>query len=196
VQRNQGQVRQAVSRFSRPAIDVLRGIFTTVIAGVLTYLTLLLGVPFPGVIAVFVGFTDLIPLIGATLGAVAGVGVAALHSPLDGLIVLAFFIVYQQLENHVLQPLVLSRTVQLSALVVLIGLLIGVELAGFLGALLAIPVTGVAKVIWRDLYDNYHGRLKPEPTVGTDEIPASEAPREMEPGEPGDGEAAGLRRRR
>jgi predicted PurR-regulated permease PerM len=64
-----------------------------VIAGVMTYLTLLaLGVPFPGVVAVFVGFTDLIPLIGATLGAVAGVAVAALHSPVDGLIVLAFFI--------------------------------------------------------------------------------------------------------
>ncbi len=74
---------------------------------------------------------------------------------------------------------------------------IGVELAGFLGALLAIPVTGVAKVIWRDFYDNYHGRLKAEPTAGAGEIPASEAPREMEPAEPsGDGEAAGTRERR
>ena len=255
MQRNQGQLRDAVSRFSRPAIDVLRSIFTTVvallailvltflmvlqgprllaawlsalppprrervrrvaadsskaltgyvtgnllisvIAAAATYLTLLaLGVPFPGVIAVFVGFTDLIPLIGATLGAVAGVTVAALHSPLDGLIVLAFFIGYQQLENHVLQPMVLARTVELSALTVLVGLLVGVELAGILGGLLAIPVTGVAKVIWRDLYDNYHGALKAEPTVGVDEVPASEAPREMEPAEPSDGETAGLHRR-
>jgi predicted PurR-regulated permease PerM len=251
VQRNQAQLREAVNRFSTPAISVLRAIFTTVvalltilvltflmvlqgprllaawlsalpppqrervrrvaadsskaitgyvtgnllislIAGVLTYLALLLlGVPFAGVVAVFVGFTDLIPLIGATLGAVAGVAVAALHSPVDGLIVLAFFIAYQQFENHVLQPMVLSRTVQLSALTVLVGLLIGVELAGFLGALMAIPVVGVCKVIWRDLYDNYHGRLKAEPTVGTDEVPASKAPREMEPAAPSDGQTSG-----
>jgi hypothetical protein len=91
--------------------------------------------------------------------------------------------------------LVLSRTVQLSALTVLVGLLIGVELAGFLGALMAIPVVGVCKVIWRDLYDNYHGRLKAEPTVGTDEVPASEAPHEMEPAAPGDGRASRSRSR-
>jgi predicted PurR-regulated permease PerM len=250
VRRNQGQIRATLSRFSQPAIGVLRRIFTTVlallailvltflmvlqgpkllaawlsalppprrdrvrrvaadsskavtgyvtgnllisvIAGVVTYLVLLvLGVPFPGVIGLFVGFTDLIPLVGATLGAVAGVTVASLHSPVDGLIVLVFFIAYQQFENHVLQPMVLSRTVELSALTVLVGLLVGVELAGFLGALLAIPVIGVGKVVWRDLYDHYHGGLKPEPTVGTEEVPALEAPREMEPAEPGDGEAS------
>jgi hypothetical protein len=67
---------------------------------------------------------------------------------------------------------------------VLVGLLIGVELAGFLGALMAIPVVGVGKVIWRDLYDNYHGRLKAEPTVGTDEIPASQAPARWSPPPP------------
>jgi predicted PurR-regulated permease PerM len=72
---------------------VTGNLLISVIAGALTYLALLLlGVPFAGVVAVFVGFTDLIPLIGATLGAVAGVAVAALHSPIDGLIVLAFFI--------------------------------------------------------------------------------------------------------
>jgi hypothetical protein len=53
----------------------------------------------------------------------------------------------------------------------------------------------VGKVIWRDLYDNYHGRLKAEPTVGTDEVPASQAPREMEPAAPGDGRASGSRSR-
>jgi hypothetical protein len=81
--------------------------------------------------------------------------------------------------------MVLSRTVELSALAVLVGLLVGVELAGFLGALPAIPVIGVAKVVWRDLYDHHHGRLKPEPTVGSDQVPASEAPPEREPAEPG-----------
>jgi hypothetical protein len=76
----------------------------------------------------------------------------------------------------------MSRTVQLSALTVLVSILIGVELFGFLGALLAIPVAGVLHVIGRDLYDSYQGRLKPEPTTGTDEIPVSQ-PRPPEPGE-------------
>jgi hypothetical protein len=71
--------------------------------------------------------------------------------------------------------------VELSALTVLVSILIGVELFGFLGALLAIPVAGVLQVIGRDLYDSYRGRLKPEPTTGTDQIPMSRP--QLEPGE-------------
>jgi hypothetical protein len=97
-------------------------------------------------------------------------------------VVLVVFVVYQQLENHVLQPVIMSRTVQLSALTVLVSILIGVELFGFLGALLAIPVAGVLHVIGPDLYDSYRGRLKPDPTTGTDQIPVSQ-PRPLEPGE-------------
>ena len=63
------------------------------------------------------------------------------------MIVLIFFIVYQQLENHVLQPVVYGRTVQLSPLVVLIAVLIGAELAGVIGALAAIPVAGTVQVL-------------------------------------------------
>jgi hypothetical protein len=88
----------------------------------------------------------------------------------------------------------MSRTVELSALTVLVSILIGVELFGFLGALLAIPVAGVLHVIGRDLYDGYRGRLKPDPTTGTDQVPVSE-PRPLEPGEqsPHDVTAAGHR---
>jgi hypothetical protein len=81
--------------------------------------------------------------------------------------------VHQQAENHLLQPVIMSRTVQLSALTVTIAILLGVELLGFLGALLAIPVAGILHVIGRDLYDGYRGRLKPEPTIGEDEVPVS-----------------------
>ena len=63
------------------------------------------------------------------------------------MIVLIFFILYQQLENHVLQPIVYGRTVQLSPLAVLIAVLIGAELAGVVGALAAIPVAGTIQVI-------------------------------------------------
>jgi predicted PurR-regulated permease PerM len=99
--------------------------------------------------------------------------VAALHSLPAAIVVLVFFIVYQQAENHLLQPVIMSRTVQLSALAVLVSVLIGVELFGFLGALLAIPVAGVISVISRDLYDSYHGGPKPEPTIGEDQVPVS-----------------------
>ena len=64
---------------------------------------------------------------------------------------LIFVIVYQQLENHFLQPVIYGRTVQLSPLVVLISVLVGAELAGILGALAAIPVAGSIQVIVRDL---------------------------------------------
>jgi predicted PurR-regulated permease PerM len=65
----------------------------------------------------------------------------------------------------------MSKTVDLNPLAVLVSVLVGVELFGILGALLAIPVAGVIQVIARDIYDERRGRLKPEPTVGTDEVP-------------------------
>jgi len=169
------RVRRVAADSSRAVVGYMTGnLLISVIAGIATYLVLwILGVPYRGVVALFVGFADLIPLVGATIGAVAAIIVAVLHSLVAGIVVLAFFILYQQFENHVLQPVIMSRTVQLSALTVLVSVLIGVELLGFLGALLAIPVAGVIHVVARDLYDGYRGRLKPEPTVGADEIPAS-----------------------
>ena len=147
----------------------------SVIAGGVTFLALwILGVPFRGVLALWVGFADLIPLVGATLGAVPAVVVAFLHSTTDGIFVLAFFIVYQQFENHVLQVQIMAKTVQINQLVVLVSILIGVELFGLLGALLAIPAAGVIQVIVRDLWDNRRSRLKDEPTVGADETPISQ----------------------
>jgi predicted PurR-regulated permease PerM len=145
----------------------------SVICGVLTYVVLLiLGVPFAGLIALFVAIADLIPLVGATLGAIVAVLGGFAHSITAGIVVLVFFVLYQQLENHLLQPVILARTVQLNPLVVLVSILIGVELAGILGALLAIPVAGMVQIIARDVWDERRGRPKPEPTVGEDETPA------------------------
>jgi predicted PurR-regulated permease PerM len=141
----------------------------SVICGVLTYVVLkVLGVPFAGLIALFVAIADLIPLVGATLGAIVAVAAGFLHSVTAGIVVLVFFVLYQQLENHLLQPLILSRTVKLNPLTVLLSILVAVELAGILGALLAIPVAGIIQTIARDVWDHRRGRLKPEPTVGED----------------------------
>ena len=97
-----------------------------------------------------VAILDLIPLAGATIAAIIVTTVAFLDSTTSGIIVLIFFIVYQQLENHVLQPVVYGRTVQLSPLAVLIAVLIGAELAGVVGALAAIPVAGAIQVLLVD----------------------------------------------
>jgi predicted PurR-regulated permease PerM len=183
-ERRQERVRRVAADCAKAVTGYMTGnLLISVIAGAVTYLVLwIMGVPYRGVVALFVGFADLIPLVGATLGAVVAIAVAALHSLPAAIVVLVVFVVYQQVENHVLQPVIMSRTVQLSALTVLVSILIGVELFGFLGALLAIPVAGVLHVIGRDLYDSYHGRLKPEPTTGTDEVPVS-LPRPLEPGD-------------
>jgi predicted PurR-regulated permease PerM len=147
----------------------------SLICGTLTYAILaILGVPFAGLIALFVGLADLIPMIGATLGAVVGVVSAFTQSITAGIIVIVFFVVYQQLENHLLQPLIFSRTVKLNPLTVLLAILVGVELTGILGALLAIPVAGIIQIVARDIWDTRHGRLKPEPPVGSTEEPIAD----------------------
>jgi predicted PurR-regulated permease PerM len=183
-ERRQERVRRVAADCAKAVTGYVTGnLLISVIAGAVTYVVLwVMGVPYRGVVALFVGFADLIPLVGATLGAVVAIAVAALHSLAAAVVVLVVFVVYQQLENHVLQPVIMARTVELSALAVLVSILIGVELFGFLGALLAIPVAGVLHVIGRDLYDGYQGRLKPDPTTGTDEVPVSEG-RPAEPGE-------------
>jgi predicted PurR-regulated permease PerM len=119
-----------------------------------TVVLLIMGVPFPLALGLLVFILDLIPLAGATIAAVVLTLVALTHSTTAAIVVLVFFIVYQQLENHLLQPLVYGRTVQLSPLVVLIAVLIGAEVAGVLGALGAIPIAGSLQVILIDWLDH------------------------------------------
>ena len=108
---------------------------------------LVLGVPYAVALGLVVGLLDLIPLAGATIAAVIVTTVGFLHSTTAGIVLIIFFVVYQQVENHVLQPLVYGRTVQLSPLIVLISVLMGAELAGVIGALGAIPIAGAIQVV-------------------------------------------------
>jgi predicted PurR-regulated permease PerM len=127
---------------------VTGNLFISFIAGTATtVLLLILGVPYAFALGLLVAILDLIPLAGATLAAIIVSSVAFLDGTLNGIIVLVFFVLYQQLENHVLQPLVYSRTVQMSPLAILISVLIGAELAGVVGALAAIPVAGTLQVL-------------------------------------------------
>jgi predicted PurR-regulated permease PerM len=131
---------------------VTGNLLISLIAGVsITIVLLGFGVPYAVALGLLVAVLDLIPLAGATIAGLIVVGVSFLHSVPAGIVVAVFVIVYQQLENHFLQPVIYGRTVQLSPLVVLVAVLIGAALAGILGALAAIPVAGTIQVIVRDL---------------------------------------------
>jgi predicted PurR-regulated permease PerM len=124
----------------------------SLIAGVSSGVVLfIVGVPYAVALGLVVALLDLIPLAGATIAAIVVVLVAvAANGVTAGIIVGVFFVVYQQVENHILQPIVYGRTVQLSPLAVLIAVLVGAEVAGVLGALGAIPVAGAIQVLLVD----------------------------------------------
>jgi predicted PurR-regulated permease PerM len=170
------QVRRIGQDAARAVTGYMAGnLLISVIAGMITWLFLtVIGVPFGGVLGLWVGFADLLPLVGATIGAIPSIAIAFLHSTGAGIAVVVMYIVYQQIENHVLQPVIMSRTVHLNPLGVLLSVLVGVELAGFVGALLAIPAAGAIQVVVRDVWDDRQQRLKPVPTVGVDENPIPE----------------------
>lgn len=145
-----------------------------VAAVVSTAVLLVLGVPYAVALGLIVGLLDLIPLAGATIAAIIVSVVGFLHSTTAGIVLVIFFILYQQLENQVLQPLVYGRTVRLSPLIVLIAVLIGAELAGVIGALGAIPVAGSIQVVFLDWLA--HRRQKaddpPVAAVAVTDVPA------------------------
>ncbi|MCU1395879.1 MAG: hypothetical protein JWM34_4307 [Ilumatobacteraceae bacterium] len=137
---------------------VIGNLLVSVVAGVAAFVCLVsLGVPSPVVLALFVAFADLIPLVGATLGAAVSVLAAFLYSPTAGIVSLIFFIVYQQVENGLIYPQIMARKVNVNPLVILLSVLVGVELFGFLGALLAVPASGALQVIIKAARQE-HGR--------------------------------------
>ena len=143
---------------------VTGNILISVIAGVAAMVALFaVGSSYSVALAVVVAILDLVPLAGATMAAVIVSTVVFVELGwVRGVIIIAFFLLYQQLENHVLQPIIYGRTVQLSPLIVLISVLIGAELAGILGALAAIPVAGIVQAVGRELL-RYRSEAAPTP---------------------------------
>jgi predicted PurR-regulated permease PerM len=141
-----GRIGNAVGNY------VAGALLQATVAGVTSWLVLLiLGVPFALPLAVIVFVLDLVPLVGATLGAII-VGIVTLFSdfPLDTILWAVWAIVYQQVENSVIQPRIQARAVQLEPLIVLISVLFGSTLFGVLGALLAIPVAAAIQITIRE----------------------------------------------
>jgi predicted PurR-regulated permease PerM len=135
------------------------------IAGVATYLVLLiLGVPFRAPLAVIAGLFSLIPLVGATIAAFL-IGIVTLFEnfPTATIIWAIWAIVYQQFENHVIQPQVQKRTVHVQPFVTIVAVLFGSSLLGVLGALVAIPVAASIQILLREYVDMRTLSIKAEP---------------------------------
>jgi predicted PurR-regulated permease PerM len=145
--RMQGEISQTVARY------VATNIAVSVFAGLITWISLIiLGVPFALVLALLMGLFDLLPLIGATLGGAIVVIVATITVGVTaGVIMIVVLVVYQQTENHLVQPIVMRRSVAVSPLIVILSVLVGAALLGILGALLAIPVAGSIQIALRDI---------------------------------------------
>jgi predicted PurR-regulated permease PerM len=161
-----GRIANAIGNY------VAGALLQATIAGFTSWIMLMiLGVDFALPLAVLIFLLDLIPLVGATLGAIAATGAGFLHSPTAGIVVLVFFVVYQQVENHLLQPVIMARAVRLNPLTVLVSVLLSVELAGLVGALLAIPAAGIVQVLLREFAPAGRQAL-PQPADGEPAEPA------------------------
>src|SRR5580692_5373918 len=139
----------------------LGNLLTSLIAGVVIFVTLtILGVPFPLLWALWVALVDFLPMIGGALAGIPTVVFAAFHSLSAGIATLVVFLIYTQVENHVLNPVIMSRTVKINPLLVLVAVLVGAELGnlvgglfgGFVAALLAIPLAGALQVLVREAW--------------------------------------------
>jgi predicted PurR-regulated permease PerM len=131
---------------------VAGNLFISLIAGVTSYIFLLIaGVPFALALALLVAITDLIPLVGASIGAVFVTALSFFSGLWVGVATAIFFIIYQQVENYIVQPRVMKRSVDVQPAVTIIAALIGGTLLGVIGALLAIPAAAALALILREV---------------------------------------------
>lgn len=145
--------RKRVQELTDPILEkigayIAGNIMISIIAGVVSFIFLWVAqVPFPVALALWVAIADLMPLVGATLGAVPAVIVAFFTSPAQGIATLIFFVIYQQAENYLIAPRVMNKAVDVAPAAVLLAALIGASLLGFVGALMAIPAAAAIKII-------------------------------------------------
>lgn len=125
----------------------------SLIIGAMSYVALIiLGVNYSLLLALFAAITELIPYIGPTIGAIPAVFIAFTQSPIKGIGVLIVYILIQQMENNLIVPKVMKKSVGLNPIVVIVVIMIGIKLAGFTGALLAVPVAAILQVVVEEIF--------------------------------------------
>jgi predicted PurR-regulated permease PerM len=166
----QQRYRQLIIDINKAVADYVMGnIVISVLATIATWIVLtILGVPYALSLGFLVGFFDLIPLVGATLGAIiVSVATVPVSFPTATIVWVVFIIVWQRFEDYVIQPLVYGRSLKVNPIVTILSVLAGAALLGILGALLAIPIAAAIQIILRDWWNNrnpersteHHGAL-------------------------------------
>jgi predicted PurR-regulated permease PerM len=160
--RSAATVTRIAGEVNRSVIGYMLGnLLTSLIAGVVVFVaTMIVGVPYPLLWGLWVAIVDFLPMIGGALAGIPTVLFAFVHSYTAGIVTLVVFLVYTQVENHILNPVIMSRTVKISPLLVLVAVLVGASLGslvgglfgGFVAALLAIPVGGALQVLVREIW--------------------------------------------
>ena len=149
------EVNQAVAGY------MLGNLLTSLIAGIVVFVTLMvLGVPYPLLWGLWVALVDFLPMIGGALAGIPTALFAFTHSLTAGIVTAIVFLTYQQVENHILNPVIMAKTVKISPLLVLVAVLVGASLGslvgglfgGFVAALLAIPAAGALQVLVREAW--------------------------------------------
>lgn len=131
------------------------------IIGVVSFIGLkILGVKFALVLALIAGITEFIPVAGPIIGAIPAIFLAFFQSPIKAFLVIILYIVVQQLENHIIVPKVMQRSVGLNPIIVIIAMLIGAKLAGILGMILAVPVATIVSIFFGDFFAERRAREK------------------------------------
>ena len=162
------RIRKALDHMARAVGSYVGGALAqATIAGVCAFIMLtILGVPFAAALAIIVFFADLVPLVGATLGAVV-VAIVTLFGnfPTATIVWVIFSVIYQQLENTLIQPQIQRRAVNVHPFIVLVAVLFGSTLLGVLGALVAIPIAASVQIAIREWWDYRHDRSLAELTA-------------------------------
>jgi predicted PurR-regulated permease PerM len=131
--------------------SLLGNIAISIVAGTYAFLScVILGLPFPLVLAVIAGFLDLIPQVGATIASIILVIVALTVGTTEAVIMLILQLIYQQVENYIIYPIVYRQAVELSAFTTIVAVLIAGTLLGVVGAILAVPFAAVVKIVVRE----------------------------------------------
>jgi predicted PurR-regulated permease PerM len=111
----------------------------------------ILGIPYALTLAIFAGLFEMIPYLGPIISAIPAVALGFLISPLTGFLVLGVYIAIQQMENHIITPLVMKKTLGLNPIIIILALLIGAKVAGVFGAILAMPMAAIISVLASDI---------------------------------------------
>jgi predicted PurR-regulated permease PerM len=175
-------VTRVAREVNRAVIGYMLGnLLTSLIAGLVVFVSLIiLGVPYPLLWGLWVALVDFLPMIGGALAGIPTVLFAFTHSLTAGIATAVVFLIYTQVENHILNPVIMSKTVRISPLLVLISVLVGASLGslvdglfgGFVAALLSIPAAGALQVLVREAWQ----ATAPPPPPSPPALPEPEDP--------------------